>query len=791
LLSSRTSSDHSLRIAVLFTLCAFLFASPIAGQVRKSATVKRGSSARINTSTAAQETERRLQKVQAARNSGDPERIADANRQLIALALRQMAHLRLLEAAFPASIDLYRRSLDFEDNPETRIDLAVAYLRTKKADESLTEAAKAVLAEPNDPRGWHIQGKAWMMKRDYEKAAESLSRSIALHGDPEAAYSLAISWLGVHQKEKAAAVFQQMLASAPRNREVLHVLFARAYRDAEYLDDAIRELKLALAISPLTPRAHYFLGLVWLIKEEWVPNPEIRKQFLEELKYRPRDFLSNYLLGAIDSTTKNYEESNRHLKIATAIDPAWPEPWLYLGLNAVGEGHTAEAEAYLRKAIDLTGTNYARSNYIIRRGYFALGRLLSSAGRKDEAQPFLQKARELQERVQADGREKPSNPSPSMGSGDLALPSEQSAADDSPELMQERGDSTARLDASLLAQANLTEQEKKQALAEEEKLRTILGASFNDLATSEAVRQKYDLAFVHYQEAEHWNPALPGLSRNLGVAAVRAQKYADAIPPLSQALSLTPADNALRAMLGMSYYMTDHYKETATTISPLGETVFQDPGLSYALADAYIKQGQLKEGGQVLLKLEKESLPPDTLMLVAHSWDEAGNPLHAAEIYHRVAEQNPTQPRVHYSAGLAYINADRTDDAAAEFKAELAHNPKDADAKYNLGFVYLQQAKSQEAEALFREVLAAQPEHAKANYQLGKILMDRGKAEDAIPYLESATRLSPQTDYMHYQLQFAYRKQSRLQDADRELAIYKELKAQNRQRNTPQADSNP
>ena len=35
---------------------------------------------------------------------------------------------------------------------------------------------------------------------------------------------------------------------------------------------------------------------------------------------------------------------------------------------------------------------------------------------------------------------------------------------------------------------------------------------------------------------------------------------------------------------------------------------------------------------------------------------------------------------------------------------------------------------------------------------------------------------------MHYQLQAAYRKESRVVDADRELEIYKELKAKQRDR---------
>ncbi len=60
--------------------------------------------------------------------------------------------------------------------------------------------------------------------------------------------------------------------------------------------------------------------------------------------------------------------------------------------------------------------------------------------------------------------------------------------------------------------------------------------------------------------------------------------------------------------------------------------------------------------------------------------------------------------------------------------------------------------------------------------------------KEAIAHLETAARLSPQTDYVHYQLQAAYRKESRTADADRELEMYKDLKAKSRE---PASTSDP
>jgi hypothetical protein len=50
---------------------------------------------------------------------------------------------------------------------------------------------------------------------------------------------------------------------------------------------------------------------------------------------------------------------------------------------------------------------------------------------------------------------------------------------------------------------------------------------------------------------------------------------------------------------------------------------------------------------------------------------------------------------------------------------------------------------------------------------------------------------SPKTDYVHYQLPAAYRKESRTAEAHRELQIYKELKAKNRDLTVPRPMERP
>ncbi|PYX95904.1 MAG: hypothetical protein DMG71_07740 [Acidobacteria bacterium] len=89
---------------------------------------------------------------------------------------------------------------------------------------------------------------------------------------------------------------------------------------------------------------------------------------------------------------------------------------------------------------------------------------------------------------------------------------------------------------------------------------------------------------------------------------------------------------------------------------------------------------------------------------------------------------------------------------------------------------------------LLREVIRQDPKHGDAYYQLGKLQLEQGNTQEAISNLEVGTRLSPDRDYIHYQLALAYRRESRAEDAEREMKAYQALK--NRQRGRDAAQQN-
>jgi tetratricopeptide (TPR) repeat protein len=460
-------------------------------------------------------------------------------------------------------------------------------------------------------------------------------------------------------------------------------------------------------------------------------------------------------------------------------------------LDAYAQGDNKTAEPLLRKAVELTGSDESRSNYQIRRAYVDLGRILAKSGREQEADVFVGKARELENKVMKQTQQQATTQLLEEGgnssnmAGTVPLEKQENRASS---LANASADAAARVDAEVIANSSLTPSQRETAKAEEDTLRPILGQSYSDLATSEAIQHDYAAALTHYEAAEQWDPDISDLEKNLGQAAFRAENYPEAVHGLSQAVKQNPNSMPLHAMLGMAYFQMQQYGDAATAFYPLGEAGMHDSTVGYAWAASLAKTGDLKDASQVLAAYQSGSLSNEGLLLVGQLWIEIGDYDRAVTTLHEALASDPSFPKAHYYIALADIHAEKWSDAGTELNAELAITPGEPDATYNLGFVDLQQSKNDDASELFEQVIAKHPDYANAQYELGKLLMDRGKVQEAVPHLEAAARLIPDKDYVHYQLQAAYRKLSRTADADRELAAYQQLKAKSRAQSQAQVN---
>jgi len=195
-------------------------------------------------STSTPELQARLQRLESAKESGDPAVISNGSKLVLGLALREIGGAEIAQGSVPAAIDAYRRSIDFEDSSATRIDLAQAYFQAQRFDKCLALVTDVLVADPNDAHAWYVQGKVWMTKKWYEEAVKSFRHVLSLQDDLAASYLLGAALLQTKEYDQAKSVFLK-LQSQPATPGNLHRMLADAYRAANYMDDFRRELREA------------------------------------------------------------------------------------------------------------------------------------------------------------------------------------------------------------------------------------------------------------------------------------------------------------------------------------------------------------------------------------------------------------------------------------------------------------------------------------------------------------------------------------------------------------------
>jgi tetratricopeptide (TPR) repeat protein len=676
--------------------------------------------------SAMEELPAQMQAVSSAQQSGDVAKIAAANRNLLAVGLCAMAELKAAQGDTKQSIDLYQRALVFDDSPKTHVSLALALMQAHRTDEALSTIKPITKADPQNADAWNVEGKLLMDKKSYEPAAEALARSLELQGNPLVAYALATAFLNLNQTDKAQAIFQQLTGSAGSSASV-HIMIGRAYQNAGKTEEAAKEFNRAAQIDAKGSRAHYFTGLLYLSQNEWVATPAAREQFAEEVKLSPNDFFGNFFLGYIENADKQYDDSDRHLKIAAQAQPGWPEPYLYMGLNAFARHDNQKAEELLRKAIALTGDDVSRNNYQVRRAYYVLGRICFQTDRKDDATKYTKTFSEMQDKV--DEMTRANSPAGktmgTMGSGMAAAPSIPTSAVIDP---------TAQAGE---AKPQLTPEQKAEVAQAEKRLSAVLGSAYNDLGTAEARQKQYPDALTNFQQAELWDPSIPHLMRNVGFAAFRAGRHAEAARALKIAEQQDPADKMIPPMLAMSLFSSDQFAEATKAFGQMGDAVYGDPRISYAYGVSLARSNQLEKAKAVVTQMSQRATTPDTQLLLGQAYSEIGDPQQGLATFRKLLQANSSLARAHYYAGLAELKLKQPAQAITEFEAEIKLNPGDAEAQF----------------------------------QLGKTLLEQGKAQQALPHLEAAEKANSKLEGLRAQLAAAYRKLGRTVDADREAKL--------------------
>lgn len=652
------------------------------------------------------------------------------------------------------------------NSPAVLIDLAIAYYGAQQYARAVAPASKALVIDRDNPGAHQMLGKTFFMLGDLGKSIAELETAAKLTPDDiDVAYTLGIAYLRNRQPAAAKQLYESMIKDFGE-RPQLHVLIGRAYRQSGLLPEAAAEFKKAIALDPRFPRAHYYLGITYLLDEGQSKMDEALAEFQIEVAANPDEFFANYYLGVVYIFQRKWDLAIPFLRKAATIQPNNPDPYFQLGQAYQELKSHEEAIEVLKKAIALN-PDLGHNKGQVTTAHHRLAQSLLKTGQTEAGQRELQIASDL--KAQAFKLEQQAQ----TGAPDMSAAKLSDQGKDSLDLGSgSRGISTSD---------GLDDSSKQKLQSSEAYYKKVVATAHNNVGLLRGERKEFRSAAEQFALAARWDPQQDGVDYNLGLAYYKSGSYKQSTAPLEIEVKARPANRPATLLLGMSWFMLENYARASELLGGLFAAQPTDTNIYYALASSLIHLGKTDVADRVIEQMKTSSGDSGQLhLLLGEEYYSRGNTARALAELAEVGTSNSNTLLVHRYAGLLYMKLNKRGEAMREFDRELALNSTDVQAKYYLADVLLAGKVLERGLQLIREVIQDWPEYADARYVLGKALLQRGDGAGGIDNLESAVKLDPEKPEFHYQLGQAYISAGRQAEGKSQIEIAKKLKSKTR-----------
>ena len=335
--------------------------------------------------------------AQNALRSGNQETAGVEYRAFLAEAIHRAGNAQAHAGDLARAARSLEEALVFSGNDVAlRSDYASVLFDAGRFNEAEEPAKSGVAAEPKNAHAQLLLGKILFEEKNYAAASTSLQAASELGEFRQAWKTLALAYLRLDQLDRARTVLARMLTTlgdTPQNR----VAAAVVYYYGDHVDEAAEALKQVIAQHPATRDAHYYLGLVYLARNEEAGYAKARPEFQAELSVNPGDFRSRHMLGHIALEERHFADAETELLRARSLNPGDAGAQLLLGQLYSETNRPGQAEEVLGKLIQ--GWGDAPADFQLVRAHYILGRVLRENGKLDEGAGEIKAAEDLRKQI--------------------------------------------------------------------------------------------------------------------------------------------------------------------------------------------------------------------------------------------------------------------------------------------------------------------------------------------------------------------------------------------------------
>jgi len=207
---------------------------------------------------------------------------------------------------------------------------------------------------------------------------------------------------------------------------------------------------------------------------------------------------------------------------------------------------------------------------------------------------------------------------------------------------------------------------------------------------------------------------------------------------------------------GIAAYRAERYAEAAQAFEAARSLQPSEPLPHRYLADLYWRQERPDQAAHIARALAE--VMPDAYFLdrLGSSYEESALPGLAMLLYREAARVDPQFPSARYNLGRLLLKQGQVEQGMAAVQEALRLYPEFAEAYEVLGLAYTEQGRLHEAVAHLQQALVFQPDLVTACNHLGRLYRAQGRLDEAIQTFRDLVARHPDIAEARHNLAVAY-----------------------------------
>jgi len=234
---------------------------------------------------------------------------------------------------------------------------------------------------------------------------------------------------------------------------------------------------------------------------------------------------------------------------------------------------------------------------------------------------------------------------------------------------------------------------------------------------------------------------------NLGLVREEQGRNEEALTSLAKALALKPRLHGVNLFIGIAEYRLNHIDQAVRALRRETANFPLDASAWMWLGVAELAAERPADAAAALDKAVE--LDPNNVDILYHRG--RAHLLVSKDSYAKMYKIDPNSWRVHQVLAQADAEADRHEEAIAEYLAAIRLAPHQPGLHEELGTEYRQTGKMEEAKAAFAREVEIDPHNSLVLYKLGTLAVEQGDGANGKASIEAALKQNPNLkDSLYY-----------------------------------------